>query len=632
MLISAASIHSRLVQLGVAVLVLIGVAWLLVPSSYELARHLSVPQPTRITAPANAISLPPKPNHPIDQLTRKADEEFKALLARETKTVEEAAEVYRRRRNRQPPPLFDKWFEYAQNSSALIIEDFFDRIYDDLNPFWGVPAKKIREMASDFIHRISVRSGNVTGRTDIDSRPWIDLWTEMVESVAPHLPDVDLPINVMDESRIVVPWEEVEGYMIKQKKTGKMVPTSQLKRDFSGLKAAIKDMDKHPPPPFDPHFVGEGSYWSLAVVGCPPESPARKAYIETDFTQLPPIPTEFPANTSYGYVQNWTLAKSPCDYAHLQGLHGTFVEPISISTTKTFMPMFGGSKLPVNNEILLPPAMYWTKDPFYSGGDDHGIAWEEKNDKLVWRGSASGGRNRQENWTRFQRHRFVSMTNATSIRQLEDNPGSRAPNFVLPNNETYDLSVQDPTAPPHAWSEWVSTWADAAVVHLLCFPGSDPPSALCEYTNQYFSVAKEMPMKEQYSSKYLPDIDGNSFSGRYRGFLGSTSLPIKATIYQEWHDSRLVPWKHFVPMDNTFIDLYGIMEYFVGNSLIGLGGHDDVAKNIALDGKSWAETVLRPEDMSIYVFRLLLEYARVCDDDRERMGWAPPESSSSGLI
>ena len=123
-----------------------------------------------------------------------------------------------------------------------------------------------------------------------------------------------------------------------------------------------------------------------------------------------------------------------------------------------------------------------------------------------------------------------------------------------------------------------------------------------------------MKMKKQYNYKYLPDLDGNSFSGRYRGFLGSTSLPIKATIYDEWHDSRLVPWKHFVPMDNTYIDIYGIMAYF-------LGGRDETAKQIAMEGKKWTETVLRREDMQIYVFRLLLEYARLCDDNRERLGW-----------
>lgn len=122
-----------------------------------------------------------------------------------------------------------------------------------------------------------------------------------------------------------------------------------------------------------------------------------------------------------------------------------------------------------------------------------------------------------------------------------------------------------------------------------------------------------------FTAKYLPDIDGNSFSGRYLAFLKSTSLPIKATIYNEWHDSRLLAWRHFVLMDNTFIDMYGIMDYFLGYQ--SSGSHDTVARKIAVQGKEWAEKVLRREDMLIYVLRLLLEYARICDDQREMLGF-----------
>ena len=49
----------------------------------------------------------------------------------------------------------------------------------------------------------------------------------------------------------------------------------------------------------------------------------------------------------------------------------------------------------------------------------------------------------------------------------------------------------------------------------------------------------------------------------------------------------------------------------------------DPGQKIALGGKEWAEKVLRREDMQVYVYRLLLEYARLCDDNRERLGWMP---------
>ncbi|KAF3351366.1 Minor extracellular protease vpr [Verticillium dahliae VDG2] len=150
--------------------------------------------------------------------------------------------------------------------------------------------------------------------------------------------------------------------------------------------------------------------------------------------------------------------------------------------------------------------------------------------------------------------------------------------------------------------------------------GEEPPyrgplrKKICTMVEPYYAVADELPMKKMYNHKYLPDIDGNSFSGRYRAFLLSSSMPLKSTIYAEWHDDRLVPWVHFVPFDNTYVDLYGIMDYF-------LRGRDAAAERIATDGKRWAETVLRREDMRLYVWRLLLEYARVMDDNRDRLAF-----------
>ena len=325
-------------------------------------------------------------------------------------------------------------------------------------------------------------------------------------------------------------------------------------------------------------------------------------------------------------------------------MHGTFVEPLSISTTSLLFPIFSGSKLPMNNDILIPPAMYWTDDPFYSGGTEaHGGDWAKKQDVVMWRGAGSGGRNRRENWRRFQRHRFASMTNGTTVRNAEMGV-EEPPNFELPEFAAYHLTT--PKSGRYL-GDWIDTFSDVGIVHLLCFP--DEGSSRCSYTDPYFDVRTPIPMSKQYGSKYLPDIDGNSFSGRYRAFLQSTSLPIKATIYEEWHDSRLVPWLHFVPMDNSFVDFYGIMEYFLGvkggsfddGGLLSHGkighrmfkkraskegdnadGHDRDAERIAIAGMDWANRVLRREDMQIYVYRLLLEFARVCDDSRDDLGWA----------
>ena len=76
------------------------------------------------------------------------------------------------------------------------------------------------------------------------------------------------------------------------------------------------------------------------------------------------------------------------------------------------------------------------------------------------------------------------------------------------------------------------------------------------------------------------------------------------------------------------MDLYALMEYFLGyEPPSGIDApsrpaHDHTAEAIASQGREWASQVLRPEDMVLYMWRLILEYARICDDRRENMGWA----------
>jgi len=271
--------------------------------------------------------------------------------------------------------------------------------------------------------------------------------------------------------------------------------------------------------------------------------------------------------------------------------------------------------LPTNNEILLPAPMYLANEERFTGGDDHGKPWHEKQNKVIWRGVATGGENKASNWRGFQRHRFVAMTNATQV-SLAENWSEIPKNWAMPTS-SYDLAPQE----EGKLGKWTAEWADTGFVDLMC--DVIEPNGTCNYTSPTFHLEPGMKMAEQFERKYLPDIDGNSFSGRYRGFLMSTSLPIKATIFKEWHDSRLLPWKHFVPMDNRFMDFWGIMQYFLGydGENVKVEGHDEAAEKIAMEGQEWANRVLRTQDMQIYVLRLLLEYARISDDKRDKMGW-----------
>jgi hypothetical protein len=340
----------------------------------------------------------------------------------------------------------------------------------------------------------------------------------------------------------------------------------------------------------------------------------------TNFTAPPPLPAGFPDHSFGGYVQNWTLARDACQQPLLRELHGSFIEPVSINTTHDLVPIFGGSKLTgLNQDILIPPAAYLSNSfsgGVYAGTNDPGPPWEEKKAGAVWRGVASGGRNREENWKRFHRHRFVAMLNGTAVEHAETNPDAphQGENFHLQSYSVYGLTATKLMD----LGSWLKRVTNVGFTNLECFPTIDDRT--CSYTSPYFTLVSTISMAKQCAYKLLPDPDGNSFSGRYLAFLRSTSAPIKATIYSEWHDDRLTPWLHFIPMDNTYVDMYGILDYFLGTGQDD-GAHDDEARSIADKGKSWADQVLRIEDMQVYMLRLLLEYARLCDDRRNDLAF-----------
>ncbi|KAI3318099.1 glycosyltransferase family 90 protein [Xylariaceae sp. AK1471] len=563
---------------------------------------------------AEKSSSKPVGDHPIDILIANAEDNFKKILAKESHTLAKAAEAYRERRGRHPPPGFDQWFQFAQENDAIIVEDFFDRIYHDLNPFWGLDPKTIRKEAWDFEMTISIRNHKASAQSDWF---WTTIWLSMFKTIEHLLPDMDVALNAMDEPRLVVPWEDIAEYMHKADRSRKLASVDEVISTFEKLPAPGKG--EKTPATREKHWEGNETnpFWLIARRGCPPDSPARRLAVLDSYDDAPIFSPEWATPHQFqGYVANYSLSTEFCHQPDLQGLEGIFIHPLSTSSTQVLFPLFGGSKLATNNEILLPAPMYWNEEERFTGGDDHGPPWEEKFSPLIWRGVATGGRNQESNWRGFQRHRFVAMNNGTKIARAEAEIESPI-NFELPT-AMYDITASK----ERRLGEWVSQWADVGFTDLFCDPDYEPKQedGDCAYTDKHFEMVIGQDLAEQFTYKYLPDVDGNSFSGRYLGFLRSTGMPIKSTMWHEWHDSRLVAWKHFVPMDNRFGDYYGIMEYFLGYDNVR-PGHDSAAKKIAMDGKAWAEKVLRKEDMQIYVLRLLLEYARLSDDRRDKMGW-----------
>lgn len=542
--------------------------------------------------------------HPIKKLIVDAQAEHKHVLeTKRTYDLKTTAARYRTVRGRHPPPGFDKWVEAALASDTILVEEYFDRIYKDIAPYWGLDATTLaqRAAASEFV--VKVRNGNVSMQgLDEDRVPWMQYWAKAVGEFAEHMPDIDMPVNMMDEPRLIVPYDQINALVQKEIESRKILPVDAVTTQFTGL----KKIDESNPQLYLPSFHGaDNYYWDLAVKGCPPGTAAYGVPAVKDYTPAAEVPSYWTPTYSYkGFVKNWTAAIDPCEQPHLRQLHGSFVEPISVSSAEELIPLFGGCKLPMNNEIVIPGAMYLTDEKRYSGGETHGPSWNKKRNGLVWRGVDSGGRAHDNNWYHLQRHRLVDMLNGTTVSRIEKT-GERALSFDLPPIDMYPSQYRN----QGQLGAWIQKFANVGFTSI-CSGG-------CDFLQPFMRKASSVPMKDQYEYKFLPDVDGNSFSARFRGFLLSTSLPLKASIYTEWHDDRLTPWVHFVPLDNTWQDLYPVLEYFADDN----GPGDSAARYISEEGQKWAQKVLRKKDMGLYMWRLLLEWARVCDEKRNTLGY-----------
>jgi Glycosyl transferase family 90 len=170
---------------------------------------------------------------------------------------------------------------------------------------------------------------------------------------------------------------------------------------------------------------------------------------------------------------------------------------------------------------------------------------------------------------------------------------------------------------------------DIAIVDNIVRCGLDD----CTDQEAEFGLVPPTNFQSHWQYRYLFDQDGAGFSGRFLAFLHSHSLPFKAALFREWYDDRLTAWQHFVPQDSRLHAVWSTLAYFAGvNGTLADGrkvemkSHLMEGERIAEQGREWAGKVLRKEDMEIYLFRLLLEWGRLTDDNREKLGFVPGES------
>lgn len=550
--------------------------------------------------------------HPIAALMQDASRRWKAYENARSIDFRGTVHKYRQTYGRHPPPGFREWYQFARKHGAHNVDEF-QQITGDLRPFWAIAPKEIRQMASQLqegegIAGVRIRKGKIVSKPE----GWrAETLSTSIGRLAKYLPDMDIAMNTFDQPRIMVTYEDTQRYLQVEEST-RNLPTTTVNRFTTGMEylydGKIQSKETTDPGWFS---VAGKPYMDFAKEACSPESPANANMSSEDADKLYKEPFG-------GFVSNFTGSSDLCIVGPgLGDRHGFLFSASSNLITRKLLPVFSECKVSVNNDILFPANMYFTKDPRYLYDDKHDVDWDNKTDTLLWRGVTSGGIQVADNWHRLHRQRFVKLANATEMENQTASILSKDP------RDEYRL-VSDFEPSEFARSHFDVGFTDA----WGCIPD-------CSFYDGVWTYKENKEFSEQFTSKYLVDIDGHSFSGRWRAFHQSKSLGLKATIFREWHDSRLFAWRHFVPMDNRFTDLYALMTYFIGippsepdrshtlsKNAQYVPRHDLQAKMIATQSREWAALSLRDEDLDIYLYLLLLEYGRIIDDNRDSIGYS----------
>lgn len=545
--------------------------------------------------------------HPIEKLMREANRKWQQYDASRSASFRDTVAKYRQTYGRHPPPGFKEWYQFARENGVHNVDDF-QQITGDLRPFWAVAPRDIRQMAarllkSDGIAGLSIRNHKVKPHAE----GWrVETLAASVGRLARYLPDMDIAMNAMDQPRVMATYDDIQKYLKIEERTRSLAVDATDK--FTGNMDYLFDEEAEVNEDVDPAWfsVTGKPYMDFGKESCPPESPVRANLSTEEADKLYKEPFG-------GLVSNFTGSSDLCNVGPvLADKHGFLFSASTNTITRKLIPVFSECKVSVNNDILFPANMYFMKDPRYVYVSKDDYEWEDKADSLLWRGVTSGGIQVEDNWWRLHRQRFVLEANATVMESKTVS--------ILSEDNKGKYQVNSDFHP----SKFAASYFDIGFTEAWgCIPD-------CSFYKDVWTYKKNKPFSEQFKVKYLVDIDGHSFSGRWRAFQQSKSLGLKATIFREWHDSRLFAWRHFVPMDNRFTDLYSLMTYFIGvdspagNDSVAthVPPHDFEAEVIASQSREWAHLALRDEDLDIYLYLLLLEYGRIIDDNRDKIGYS----------
>ncbi|EPS34390.1 hypothetical protein POX_a00636 [Penicillium oxalicum] len=542
-------------------------------------------------------------HHPVARLVSHARKSFQETLERQSSTLDEAVAEYQRRYKMPPPPHFDEWYRFATERQTVLIDEF-DTIYHSILPFWGLSPSVIRTRVREdvgpvnetYVMGLTVRNGTIDTfgkhQGDFQERGT----RKIIKKFQKWLPALTLQFNAHDEPRVALAHEQLSR-LVKEGRAAqaRLNSKSAVSNTFS---PGDWESPSRPAPGTYSRwnsFVQQET-WLYSRLSCPPETAAMaldgNASDDTAAYAVDPL----------GFIFNQSAASDVCNTPSLRHRLGLFQRPNAFKVSNELTPMFSMSHPSSFQDIPVPSPFYY--EDMSKFDPDSAVTWEEKHPQLYWRGRTTGGHSLKGSWRQLQRQRIIG-------------------NLTHPQSAHHIMSLETGSqCTSRRKAKWSIQEADQAKtqehfnIHFTDIIDCDDD---CDEEKAFFNdVAQPEPQEMAWNYRYLLDLDGYAYSGRFYAFLRSKSVPFKITSFREWDQNILFPWVHYVPVNMEVQEVPELIRFFEDDEV-----GREIAKTIGEDGQSWAARALRNDDMEVYMFRLLLEYARVQDDRRESLGFVP---------
>ncbi|KAK2683966.1 Glycosyl transferase CAP10 domain [Fusarium oxysporum f. sp. vasinfectum] len=488
-------------------------------------------------------------SHPIELLAQEAKAVFESRLKNQSRTYLAAVKQYKQRYGLDPPPGFEAWFEYALKHNSPIIDEF-DTIHSAISPFLKLSGNEVSEM----IGKVYKTPQSEVWLCQLSGKTAKTKCRHPSRSYDRHYSYIfdkllwNLPGVLPDVKFLINHFDE---------------PRVVIPPQGGDVDKAIRlnDMSMHPT-------------WDSVTKSCPSHKTYRDDQSGLETFGLP-------------FVRDHLSESYLCKHPEYKDIHGAFISPKTFRLIEGLAPVLSTGAFSTMGDILFPSPAYVEEEFQYD--KTHDVPWSKKKNNLYWTGSTTGGYALDDQWRNHQRQRFVALAqnlghqDHTYLRE-KDGLISSVKSWFL-NGRLYDVGFTR---------------------IFQC------DRKFCRNQSTFFNVKSWADKDAAFHSKLAFDLDGNGISGRYYKLLSSNTLPLKQALLREWHDERLVPWVHYIPVSQSLEELPELVNYLTLNK-----AGQKVAEKVARQGSEWMGKAVRDVDMTIYTWRLLLELARLQDPTRK---------------